>query len=109
MALTVAWPGRTGGFEILHGLCPNSEAENTVVGLSHTGFADGCGCKIICIGAYLAVGFFVGLNIGHGFSLEKVKNGCNGDRRCGGISRITHPCPKQTTTLRWVAVCDGAY
>ena len=34
------------------------------------GFVDGCGCKIIGIGAGLGMGFFIGLNFGHGFSLE---------------------------------------
>ena len=42
------------------------------------GFADGCGCKIIGIGACLAVGFVIGLNIGYGFALEWIKSGCNG-------------------------------
>ena len=31
------------------------------------GFADGYGCEVIDIDACLAVGFFIGLNIGHGF------------------------------------------
>ena len=33
------------------------------------GFVDGCGCEVVGIGACLGMGFFIGLNIGHGFSL----------------------------------------